>query len=104
MRRNLSSWGWILYLSVRESDSFYRLYPWDELEFIRINSTSTSIQRPLGVIIKHDVNNTVVIGVDNETTEIGSVSLPSGRTDTFKRSSNGVFMGKLTESDNQSLF
>ena len=57
--------GWILYLSVRESDSYARLYPWDDLQFIRLNSTSLSIQRPLGVIIKQDADNTVYIGVDN---------------------------------------
>ena len=96
--------GWILYLSVRESDSFMRLYPWDDLQFVRLNSTSSSIQRPLGVIIKQDADNTVYIGVDNEYTDLGNVTMPAGRTDTFKRSSNGVWKGKLTDVDSQSAF
>lgn len=96
--------GWILFLSVRESDAYMRLYPWDDLQFTRLNSTITSIQRPLGVIIKHDADNTVYIGVDNEKTELGDVTMPTGRTDTFKRSSNGVWKGKLTDVDSQSAF
>ena len=96
--------GWILWLSVRESDSFARLYPWDDLPFVRLNSTNLSIQRPLGVIIKQDADNTVFIGVDNELTELGNVTMPEGRTDTFKRSSNGVWKGKLTDVDSQAAF
>lgn len=96
--------GWILFLSVRESDSFNRLFPWDDLQFVRLNSTNLSIQRPLGVIIKQDADNTVFIGVDNEKTELGNVTMPEGRTDTFKRSSNGVWKGKLTDVDSQAAF
>lgn len=96
--------GWILYLSIIESDSFARFYPWDTLNLVRINSLPESIQRPLGVILRQDKDNTVFIGVDNEYTPLPNVALPSGRTDTFKRSSNGVFKGKLTDADNQSLF
>lgn len=96
--------GWIVWLSVRESDSFQRLFPWDDLSFIRINSTAASIQRPLGVILRQDPDNTVLIGVDNEKTDIGEVVMPNGRTDTFRRSSNGVWKGKLIDVDNQALF
>lgn len=96
--------GWILYFSVVASDSFARLYPWDDLKFVRVNSTRQSIQRPLGVILKQDANNTVYIGVDNEFTDLGNVTMPAGRTDTFKRSSNGVWKGKLTDVDNQASF
>ena len=96
--------GWILYLSVIQSDAFMRLYPWDDLQIVRLNSTSTSIQRPLGVVIKQDGDNTVYIGVDNETTELGNVAMPAGRTDTFKRSSNGVWKGKLIDVDSQAAF
>ena len=96
--------GWILWMPVRESDSFMRLYPWDNLQFIRLTSTVQSIQRPLGVILKQDADNTVYIGVDNEYTELGNVAMPAGRTDTFKRSSNGVWKGKLTDVDSQAAF
>lgn len=96
--------GWILYLSIIESDSFARFYPWDNLNLIRINSLPESIQRPLGVILRQDKDNTVFIGVDNEYTPLPNVSLPADRTDTFKRSSNGVFKGKLADADSQALF
>lgn len=96
--------GWIFYLSVIQSDSFARFYPWDTLNLVRINSTPEAIQRPLGVILRQDKDNTIIIGVDNEYTPLPTISLPEGRTDTFKRSSNGVFKGKLIDADNQGLY
>lgn len=96
--------GWILYCPIRESDSFARKYPWDVLEFIRLNSTATSIQRPLGVIVQHDADNTIYIGVDNEHTELGYIEMPEGRTKSFRRSSNGLFKGRMIDADSQKLF
>ncbi len=96
--------GWVYWIPVRESDSYARKYPWDNFEFIRLNSTLSSVQRPLGVILKHDSVNSVYVGIDNETTDIGSVSLPTGRTPTFKRSSNGVFKGALVDIDSQAAY
>lgn len=96
--------GWIIYVPIRESDSFARKYPWDKFDFIRLTSTQQSIQRPLGVVIGQDTDNTVFIGVDNELTDLGDVALPAGRTGTFKRSSQGVFRGKMIDADDSSKF
>lgn len=96
--------GWILYCPVLESDAWARKYPWDTLEFIRLTSTRESIQRPLGVQIMQDADNTVFIGVDNEKTDLGEIEMPEGRTVSFKRSSNGLFKGRLIDVDSQTLF
>lgn len=96
--------GWIISIPVIQSDSFARLYPYDDMKFIRINSTSKSIQRPLGVILKQDVDNSIIIGVDNEFTDVGSATLPDGRTDSVKRSSQGVWKGPLANADSQQNF
>jgi len=94
--------GWILWMKMIESDSYAVRQPWDTHEFIRLNSTSTSVQRPLGMLLKTD--GTVYVGVDNEYTSIVTVELPSGRTDTFARGSQGVYKGKLSDFDDQSKF
>jgi hypothetical protein len=96
--------GWILWLSVIASDAFISFYPWDTLSLTRLNSTVNSVQRPLGILLKQDQDNTVYVGVDNEKTELGNVLMPPDRTDTFKRSSQGVWKGKLVDFDSQALF
>ena len=94
--------GWILWMKMIQSDIYAVIRPWDTHEFIRLNSTSTSVQRPLGMILKTD--GTVYVGIDNETTQIGNAVMPSGRTDTFARGSQGVYKGKLEDFDDQSKF
>ncbi|MGV6945052.1 hypothetical protein [Sphingobacterium kyonggiense] len=96
--------GWMFWIPVRESDSFVRKFPWDKFDFIRLNSVREAVQRPLGFTIEHDSENTVFVGVDNEYTDLPNVTLPAGRTDTFKRSSNGAWKGKLVDFDDQSKF
>ncbi|KKO90562.1 hypothetical protein AAW12_15905 [Sphingobacterium sp. Ag1] len=96
--------GWCFWIPVRESDNFIRKYPWDHFDFIRLNSVRESVQRPLGFTLEHDNDNTVFVGIDNEYTILPNVALPAGRTDTFKRSSNGAWKGKLVDFDDQSKF
>ena len=96
--------GWILYLPVFQSDSFARKYPWDTMEFVRLNSTRHSIQRPLGVELAQDSDNTVTVGIDNEFTPIDNAELPEGRIESIRRSSNGLWRGKLVDFDDQNKF
>lgn len=97
--------GWILWMPLRDADSVGGTKPWENLQFIRINSTKKSIQRPLGVVLKQEPDDDYVyIGVDNDLTDIGFAEMPEGRTDTFRRSSQGVWKGKLIQVDNQADF
>lgn len=91
--------GWILLHNYVESDNYARLLPWDTFEFIRLNSTNTSAERPLGFLLKHD--GTYIIGMDNESTNVGNITLPEGRNDTaIKKSSAGVYKAPISKIDN----
>lgn len=97
--------GWILWMPCREGDSYDQKFPWGEnLEFIRLNSTSSSVYRTLGTYILNDKDNTILCGVDDSMIDLGSVEMPSGRTETFKRGSQGAWKGKLVDIDDMSEF
>lgn len=97
--------GWILWMPCREGDSYDQKFPWDEnLEFIRLNSTSSSVYRTLGTYILNDADNSVICGIDDSMIDMGNVAMPAGRTETFKRGSQGVWVGKLEDVDNMSSF
>ena len=90
--------GWILLHDYFASDSFYRLMPWDTFNYIRLTSSNVAAQRPLGFLLKHD--GTYLIGMDNESTNIGNIALPDGRTgDGIRKSSTGVYKGNITNVD-----
>jgi hypothetical protein len=90
--------GWIILHNYFHSDSFARLMPWDTFNFIRLTSTNIAAQRPLGFILKND--GTYLIGMDNESTDIGNITLPDGRTGTgIRKSSTGVYKGNITNID-----
>lgn len=98
------SGGWILYNPIKEVDSYagYNVALLSMNKFIRLNSTKDSFQRPLGVLVKEEGNETYCyIGVDNESTPMNDVEMPEGRTQTFKHNSVGVWKCKLDEIDSQ---
>lgn len=91
--------GWIVLHNYYQSDSFARLMPWDTFNFIRLTSTNVAAQRPLGFILKHDGE--YLIGMDNESTDIGNITLPDGRTGSgIRKTSTGVYKGTISTIDN----
>lgn len=97
--------GWILWMPCKEGDSFDVKYPWGtDLEFIRLNSTSTSIYRTLGTYMLNDADNSIICGIDDSLIDMGNVQMPEGRTATFKRGSQGVYKGKLVDIDSLELY
>lgn len=96
--------GWIVYDAIQAADSFsgYNVASSDYNNFVRLNSTADSFQRPLGVILQQEGKDTYLyIGSDNEYTPMNDVEMPIGRTDTFKHNSCGVWKCKLDEIDSQ---
>jgi len=90
--------GWILLHNYFASDAFYRLLPWDTFNYIRLTSSNVAAQRPLGFLLKHD--GAYLIGMDNESTNIGNIALPTGRTgDGIRKSSTGVYKGNIANVD-----
>ena len=80
-------------------------YSSEYTDFVRLTSCATSVQRPLGFVIKQDRDNSVIAGVDNEYTAVSPASLPEGRNGaTFRRSSQGVWKGPLVEIDDQANY
>lgn len=96
--------GWLYYMSIRESDSPKQIKPWYTFDYIRLNSSRFAVQRGMGFYMTQDTENTIYIGIDNDLNYLGDVVMPTGRTETFNRSSNGVFKGKLVDIDNQANF
>lgn len=93
--------GWIILHEYNQADSFMRLYPWDTFKFTRLTSSPQAVQRPLGFILRHD--GTFLVGMDNESTGIGYLALPTGRSGNgVRKSSVGVFKGSLTGIDSLS--
>lgn len=96
--------GWILYNVIKETDAYaeYNVAESSKNPFVRLNSTTNSFQRPLGTIVAQEGKETYCyIGVDNESTPMNDVTMPDGRTQTFKHNSVGVWKCKLSEIDSQ---
>lgn len=85
--------GWIYFLECREGDTYDRKMPWDILNFIRLNSTATSVYRSLGCIINDD--GTMIVGIDDSMINSGSIALPEGRTGSIQKASQGVYKGSV---------
>lgn len=96
--------GWMLYLQMKESDSYSKKYAWQEFDIYRLNSTSESVQRTLGAILLDDKEQTLIFASDHDTFERSAIDLPDGRTMKIRRGSTGVFKGKLSDIDDRNKF
>ena len=85
--------GWIYFLECKEGDTFDKKMPWDILNFIRLNSTSTSVYRSLGCIVNDD--GSMIVGIDDSMINSGSIALPEGRTGSIPKASQGVYKGSV---------
>lgn len=85
--------GWIYLLECKEGDSFDKKMPWDNLNFVRLNSTSTSVYRSLGCIVNND--GSMIVGIDDSMINSGSIALPEGRTGSIPKASQGVYKGSV---------
>ncbi len=93
-------WAWILYLQVKDSDTFGIATGYGSFPIYRLTSTPDSIGRPLGVIMLDDADSTIFVASDEARRTRNAITLPSGRTDQITRSSTGIFKGKLADADN----
>jgi hypothetical protein len=96
--------GWVLYAQVTKSDSFAVAKATDELPIYRLNSTDTSVQRTLGILMLDDVDSTIIAASDSAGIARENLTLPTDRTDEISRSSIGIFKGKLADIDDISNF
>ena len=87
--------GWILYDAIEAADAFayYNIASLTLNKFVRLNSTNISLQRPLGVIVQKEADGKTYcyVGMDDETILSNNVTMPEGRTESFKHNSTGVW-------------
>lgn len=96
--------GWSFYIPTPKADDFSILNAWENLDFIRLTSTEESAKRSLGFTIKDDIDNTLIYSSDEAFVPRSNMTFPAGRTVTVKRSSTGVFKGKLSDVDDFTKF
>ena len=101
--------GWIIFGAIRKAESSFIWHAWDEndINWVRLNSTAGSLQRPLGVILKPEhingvADTMVYFGSDNATTPMYDAKMPEGRTETFRHTSTGVYKCPLSGFDDMS--
>lgn len=95
--------GWIIYDSIPMADAYdgYKVDVASKNKWVRINSTGKSFSRPLGVILQQENTDTYCyVGVDTAHIYMNELTMPSGRSDSFKHNSCGVWKIKLEDMDN----
>ncbi|MDD4436549.1 MAG: hypothetical protein PHS04_00735 [Tissierellia bacterium] len=96
--------GWLLYLQMKEADTFTKKSAREEFKIIRLNSSEQSVQRTLGLVLYDDRDSTIIYASDHDLLKRDEVAMPEGRTETFDRSSTGVFKGTLNSIDDIGTF
>lgn len=95
--------GWLLYDAIRHADNFsgYNVANLTtQNKFVRLTSTSTSVTRALGFIVRQEGKDTFIyVGVDTSNIEMNNVDMPENRTESFKHNSCGVWKIPLDDVD-----
>lgn len=97
--------SWILYIQMKEADTFAERYARDKFDIFRLNSSETSVQRTLGVLWTDDECNTLMYASDHDVLEDKTVFAPvEGRDVKLSRNATGVYLGKLSDIDDYNKF
>lgn len=92
--------GWIEYMQVLGGDNFDNVFAGNEYPMYRLTSTSTSVQRILGMqFYQESGDNMCYFGLDTSDIVTPDVTMPSGRTESFYRNSLGIYKAKLENID-----
>jgi len=96
--------GWLLYMQMKEADTFSAVDASGEFKIIRLNSAESSVQRTQGMIMCDDEGTTLIFASDHDRLLRQSVQMPTERSEQFERSSTGIFRGKLVDIDDLDEF
>lgn len=91
--------GWVMYILVRENDSYANMFAGNGFRNIRLTSTNTAPQRLLGMELTQEDGNIWYAAFDTAVLNGDNVVMPEGRTVEWKRNSTGVFKGRLEDID-----
>ena len=95
--------GWLLYLQIKQRDTFSRLEPERNFNIIRLNTLSSSVQRTMGTIFEENESLKLLVASDHDTLKRNDVILENIET-TFDRGSTGIYIGELAQLDDFSKF
>lgn len=96
--------GWLLYLQMREADTYSEKHAWEEFSIFRLNSTRESVQRTLGALFIDDDEQTLIYASDHDTLERSHIKTPHGRSLEISRGSTGVYAGRMCDIDDRNKF
>ncbi len=97
--------SWILYIQMKEADTFAERYAHEEFDIIRLNSSEKSVQRTLGVLWADDECNTLIYASDHDVLEDKQKINPvTDRDVKLSRNATGVYIGKLCDIDDYNKF
>jgi hypothetical protein len=89
---------------MKEADAFRNKLAYATFNIARLSSTSGAVQRLIGADMWDDTDPTMVVAMGNEYTQRDNVIMPAGRTESFDRSSTGIYKGKLSDIDDLDKF
>lgn len=96
--------GWLLYVQMKEADTYSVKKAWEEFGIYRLNSSMESVQRTLGAILLDDKDQSIIFASDHDTLERTPINLIDGRTFVIRRNSTGIFKGRLVDIDDRNKF
>jgi hypothetical protein len=95
--------SWFIYLQISGTDVWTIVNAWDNLNFIRLNSSEKGLQRSLGTFLIDDTFQTVIYASDTFFAP-NSIYTIEDRSINISRSSNGIYKGRLADIDDFSKF
>ena len=97
--------SWVLYIQMKEADTFAERYADDVFDIIRLNSAEKSVQRTLGVIWTDDDDNSLLYASDHDVlADKASFAPVADRDVKVSRNATGVYLGKLADIDDYNKF
>lgn len=96
--------GWIMYMQMKEADTFAIKHAWEDFKIVRLNSSEGSIQRTMGFILKDDSQGTLIYASDHDTLKRTEIEDVKERNLHISRNSTGIFKGCLSDIDDRNKF
>ena len=97
--------SWILYMQMKEADTYAVRHAKERFPIYRLNSSEKSVQRTLGVLWKDDENNTILYASDHDVLEEKTIFSPlENRSISLSRNATGIYRGRLCDIDDYNRF
>ncbi len=95
--------SWLLYVHIKERDTFSKISAADDFTIVRLNYSSNSVQRTMGMILYDDKDSSVLIASDHDTLSRPPLSISTQRLE-ISRNSTGVYKGCISDINDFDLF